>query len=268
MEHKVGAVIFDWAGTVVDHGCWAPVTVFMDVFHQQGVEVSLELVRSRMGMAKREHIRSILFEPEISALWEAKQGAAPTEGDVDALYEHFLRDLPEGIAAHSDLIQGVPEVVEYLRAEGIRLGSTTGYPAEVMEGLIARARERGFAPEAILTASDVPEGRPAPWMIFRLAEQFRIYPLSRIVKIDDTVAGIEAGRNAGCWTVGVSASGNILGLSERSLRDLSAEKRASLLEKAEATLRAAGAHFVIPSVATLPAVIDEINERLARGERP
>jgi len=29
---KLQAVIFDWAGTTVDYGCFAPVTVFVEVF--------------------------------------------------------------------------------------------------------------------------------------------------------------------------------------------------------------------------------------------
>ncbi|MFN8371304.1 MAG: hypothetical protein U0694_00280 [Anaerolineae bacterium] len=30
------AVIFDWAGTTVDYGCFAPVAVFIEVFAQMG----------------------------------------------------------------------------------------------------------------------------------------------------------------------------------------------------------------------------------------
>ncbi len=37
---------------------------------------------------------------------------------------------------------------------------------------------------------------------------------------------------------------------------------------ARETLRKAGAHYVIDEFVELPAVIDDINERLARGDKP
>ncbi|PJO45375.1 phosphonoacetaldehyde hydrolase, partial [Lysinibacillus xylanilyticus] len=38
---KVKGVIFDWAGTTVDFGCFAPVNVFLTVFEDAGIEVTL-----------------------------------------------------------------------------------------------------------------------------------------------------------------------------------------------------------------------------------
>jgi len=70
------------------------------------------------------------------------------------------------------------------------------------------------------------------------------------------------------WTVGVTATGNDVGLSAEDLAALDPADRARRLASAEQTLRAAGADYVIESVAQLEPVLDEIARRLASGERP
>ncbi len=82
------------------------------------------------------------------------------------------------------------------------------------------------------------------------------------------MADMGEGRNAGMWAVGLSACGNEVGLSEEQLQALAPAARAAAVAKAEAKLAAAGAHYVIESAAELPGVIDHIEKRLARGERP
>ena len=57
---KIEAVIFDWAGTTVDFGCFAPVQAFVEVFKHFGIEPTMEEVRKPMGMLKRDHIKTML----------------------------------------------------------------------------------------------------------------------------------------------------------------------------------------------------------------
>ena len=47
-----------------------------------------------------------------------------------------------------------------------------------------------------------------------------VFPMTSMVKVDDTPVGIEAGRNAGCWTVGVTRTGNCVGLSVEEIDQL------------------------------------------------
>ncbi|MCY4046370.1 MAG: hypothetical protein OXE99_15010, partial [Cellvibrionales bacterium] len=88
------------------------------------------------------------------------------------------------------------------------------------------------------------------------------------IKVDDTGVGIKEGLNAGMWTVGVAISGNEVGLSEKDWDKLSPTEKQHKKTQAYSNLYAAGAHFVIDSIAALPAVIKEINQRLANGEKP
>ncbi|RYF78753.1 MAG: phosphonoacetaldehyde hydrolase, partial [Comamonadaceae bacterium] len=78
--HQLSAVIFDWAGTLLDFGSRAPMGAFVRLFEQFGITVSIEQARGPMGMAKWDHIQALLRLPEVGAQWQAKHGQAPTSG--------------------------------------------------------------------------------------------------------------------------------------------------------------------------------------------
>jgi phosphonoacetaldehyde hydrolase len=124
------------------------------------------------------------------------------------------------------------------------------------------ANTAGYSPEVILCAEDAPQGRPAPWLIFECAKRLGVYPMNRIVKVDDTVVGIEAGINAGTWTVGIAATGNLIGLSATEVKAMPAHEFEQRLSEARKKLARAGAHHVIDCVAELPQVIEQLNQRL------
>lgn len=261
-DNRIKAVLFDWAGTVVDHGSWAPVAVFIDVFHAHGIELQLEQVRAPMGMSKREHIRTLLEDPAIRAVWRERHGCDICDNDTEDLYQEFLHEQERAILERSSLIEGVADTVGYLVDRGIQIGSTTGYPRELIGGLLEAAAQQGFTPECTITASDVPFGRPAPWMIFRACEEIGVYPINAVMNVDDTVAGVQAARNAGCWSIGVSVTGNLVGLSLRDFMALAPEEKERRVRAAEMKLKEAGAHFVIGSVKELPGVIRSIENPL------
>src|SRR5262249_29979104 len=185
---------FDWAGTTIDHGSRAPVEVFIEVFRRAGVEVSAAEARGPMGRAKREHISALLALPRIESAWVSRYGRAPTEEDVDRLYEEFLPVQEQVVARHCDVIAGGPEVVAGLRSRGIKVGTTTGYTRALMDVVAPLARAGGFDPEVIICADDVPRGRPAPWMVFRAAERLGGYPMSDGATVGETSGGPRPGR--------------------------------------------------------------------------
>ena len=105
-------------------------------------------------------------------------------------------------------------------------------------------------------------------MCLRIAIEFRLSATAAAVKIGDTVSDIEEGLNAGMWTVGVAVTGNEVGLSAADLAALSEEDRGKRIAAARTNLTLAGAHFVIDSVAHCEGVLEEIDDRMAAGERP
>jgi phosphonoacetaldehyde hydrolase len=264
----VRAVIFDWAGTTVDYGSMAPVDGFIELFRRHGVTVSAEEVRRSMGSYKKDHIRLILAMEPVIEQWQRLNGRSPTADDVELLYREYIPLQTEVIGHHSDLIPGVRETVHWLDRQNIGIGSTTGYTREMMSSLLPRAAGAGFSPQSIVCANEVPAGRPAPWMAIASAMQLGVYPMEACVKVGDTVADIAEGLNAGMWAVGVSMTGNEFGLTLAQVEAMSPSDFASRIRVASKRLLQAGAHFVVEAVAALPPIIGEINERLARCEKP
>lgn len=264
----IKAVIFDWAGTVIDYGSRAPAGVFVEVYKRHGVEITLDEARGPMGMEKRTHIATIAAMPGVADRWRAANGTALSDADIDRMYDEFLPLQLSRLPAYSDLIPGTLETVAALRARGIKVGTSTGYSRQLMDVVEAEARRRGFVPDAVVCADDVPLGRPAPWMCLENAKQLGVWPMEACVKVDDTAPGIEAGLNAGMWTVAVVKTGNEIGLGERELEALPDEERQRLLTNGHRRMLSAGAHFAVDGIADLAAAIGAIEARLARGERP
>jgi len=262
------AVIFDWAGTVVDFGCRAPVEVFVRAFAAVGIRVDPAEARVPMGLPKWDHIKALGRQPAVAERWERAHGRAMTDGDVDRLYGMFLPLSVATVAEHATLIPGTLETVAALRSRRLAIGSTTGYGREIMDALMPAAVVQGYTPDCLVCPNQVPVGRPSPLMMYKAMLELGVYPAAAVVKVDDTQPGIEEGLAAGSWTVAVSVTGNEVGLSEADWNALPAEERQWRTEAAADRLRREGAHYVIGGVGDLMPVIDDIEERLARGERP
>jgi phosphonoacetaldehyde hydrolase len=264
----VRAIVFDWAGTLVDYGSRAPAGVFVEVFKRHGVVITLDEARGPMGMEKRAHIESLTGLPAIQDRWRQANGRAVSQRDIDDMYQEFLPLQRECLPQYADLVPGTVEVIDRCRKRGIKIGTSTGYARTLMDVLVLEAARRGFTADAVVTADEVPRARPAPWMCFENAKRLGVWPTEAMVVVDDTVPGLEAGLGAGMWTVGVAKSGNELGLSLEEVESLAAADCQRRLDVAYGRLFHCGAHYVVDSVADLLPVIDDIDARLARGEKP
>ncbi|WP_417674728.1 phosphonoacetaldehyde hydrolase [Pseudodonghicola sp.] len=253
------AAVFDWAGTIVDFGSFAPMGVFVKAFAQFGIEATIEQARGPMGSAKWDHIRAMMDMPEIAAQWAAKYGAAPTDADVDKVYEIFVPMNEKVAADYADLVPGAKQAVDELRAMGLKIGSTTGYTRSIMENVLPVAAAQGYVPDNLVCSDDLPEGRPGPLGMYKCMVDLVAYPPSAIVKVDDTAPGIGEGVAAGCLTVGVAMSGNAVGKTPEELAALSAEEVEALRAHATEILKAAGADYVIDTVADLPALLRQLD---------
>jgi phosphonoacetaldehyde hydrolase len=258
----VRLVVFDWAGTTVDFGCFAPVEAFVKTFAQRGVVVTTAEARMGMGLHKRDHLRALLHQPEVSQRWHRAAGRDWTENDLESLYNAFIPLQVDTVVGRSQLVPGLLECVAELRRRDIRIGTTTGYFRAAAERVYEAARGQGFTPDCAICAEDVPNGRPAPWMMFHIMEKVGIYPPCAVVKVGDTVPDIEEGRNAGAWSLGVTQSSSAAGCTPEELAALSAPQRQAKLDAVRKQFFDAGAHAVIDSLAELPGAIDRIVVRL------
>lgn len=267
-KSPIQAVVFDWAGTMIDFGCRAPVTALREVFADAGIEITEAEARADMGKAKRDHVRALLAMPRIAGRWEARHGAVVAEADVDRLYDAIEPKMRAAARDCAQLIPGAVELVADLRGKGVKIGSSTGYTRLMMADILPLAAERGYAPDVVVCAGETAVGRPSPLMMWKALVELGAWPARACVKVDDAVVGIGEGLEAGAWTVGLAASGNGVGLSSEQLCILPQIERAARIEISAKALRDAGAHYVVDSVAELGPVLAQIEARIQRGERP
>jgi len=257
-KHPLQLVIFDWAGTTIDFGSRAPMLSFTGVFAAHGVEVTPAEASAPMGLNKREHLIAMFSNPAVAARWQAQHSRSWNEQDVDTMYHEFMPLQMQNIQRNSALVPGLLEVVTNLRQRGLQIGATTGYFHEATHTIAALTKAAGFEPAANVCADDVPQGRPAPWMIFRVMEQLGVYPPAAVVNVGDTIPDIKSGLAAGCWSIGVCDSSSMTGLSVQEFAELPADERARRIAKTAEAFRAAGAHAVIETIADLPDLLDRL----------
>lgn len=255
MISDVKAVVFDWAGTMVDFGSFAPMKSFVAAFEAFGVSVTLEEARGPMGLPKRDHIRTMIHQPRIAQLWHQRHGAAPTDTDIDAILAHFEPVNAKVAAAHADLIPGALDMLAALDQRGIKVGSTTGYTRLIMQSVLPVAAAQGYAPLNCVCSDDLLIGRPGPLGMYQSMVDLGVFPVSAVVKVDDTAPGIAEGVAAGCPTVGIALSGNHVGLTVEELAAASEADIAAHRASATKMLKDAGADYVIDTVADLPKLL-------------
>ena len=267
---KVKGLILDWSGTVSDAYVIAPAVVFVDVFAKQGVEISMEEARGPMGLRKDLHIAALTREPDIRDRWQKVKDSLPTQDDVDNMFADFVPMQLGCLKRYTTLLPGVAETTKQIQAEGIKIGSTTGFVRSMVDILAADAAEQGFHPDTTVAGDEVINGaRPRPFMIYRNLDILDLHPIQSVIKVDDTVSGVGEGINAGCWTVGIARYSNYMNINSLEEAETIAEEEVQRrLAITRDLLERSGAHYVIDEFDELPGVIEDVNARLARGETP
>ncbi|MCW8334159.1 phosphonoacetaldehyde hydrolase [Vibrio paucivorans] len=266
----IQAVIFDWAGTIVDFGSFAPTSIFVEAF-KQGFDfgITLDEAREPMGLGKWDHIQAVGRLPSVDARWNSQFGRSMTSEDIDTIYAAFMPLQKAKVADHAEPILNAIEVVNDLKQQGIKIGSCSGYPREVMDVLIPVAADYGYRPDCVVATDDLPQGgRPAPYMALKNVIDLAVTDVNACIKVDDAAPGIDEGHNAGMWTVGLLLSGNEAGLTFEQYQAADKATLDAAREKARAKLSKSTPHYLIDTIADLPQVLKDIEKRLLAGERP
>lgn len=265
---RVQAVVFDWAGTLVDFGSFAPTKVLVQAFGLMGLEITLQQARGPMGMGKWDHIKALLCDPDIAAQFKSFHQRVPTDEDVTRIYETFLPLQAETVADYSDLIPGAASVVDSLRAQGIKIGSCSGYPRQILSRVIEQARQSGLMVDCAVATDEVLASRPWAGMVLKNLLELGVRDTAACVKVDDTPVGILEGHHAGVWTVALLLSGNAAGLTQQEFDALSEPEKSQIRDATLREFHEVKPHFCIDTVAQLPAVITTMTACLSRGLAP
>ena len=266
----VKALILDWSGTTADAYVVAPAVVFVEVFANKGVEISMAEARGPMGLRKDLHIKALTEDPVIAARWKGVHGRLPDQSDVDAMFTDFVPAQLDCLRKYTGLLPGVAEVTQRIQASGVKIGSTTGFMRSMVDILEEDAAKQGYRPDASVAGDEVKHGaRPAPHMVYKNLDILGITTIQSVIKVDDTASGVGEALNAGCWGVGVARYSNYMDIDTpeegAAMSDEEINRRMAISRD---ILERTGAHYVIDSLADIEPVIEDINVRLARGERP
>lgn len=267
---KVQAVILDWSGTTADAYVVAPAVVFVEVFKRQKVEISMVEARGPMGLRKDLHIKALTEVDEIKERWKKIHGKYPEQSDVDRMFADFVPLQLDCLRKYTTLLPGVAEVTQRLQKQGIKIGSTTGFVRSMVDILEEDSAKQGYKPDASVAGDEVTNGaRPSPHMVYKNLDMLNITPIQSVVKVDDTASGVGEAVNAGCWGIGVTRYSNYMDVdTPEDGKKLSEDEIKKRVAKTKDILEKAGAHYILESIADIEPVIEDINKRLARGERP
>jgi phosphonatase-like hydrolase len=123
------------------------------------------------------------------------------EGIYASFQAHLARRYAEeGVRA----IAGAESVFRSLRAQGVRVALNTGFDRDITGMLLAALGWDHGPVDAVVCGDEVPQGRPAPYLIFRAMEMTGASSVHRVASIGDTALDLQAGYNAGVrWNIGV-----------------------------------------------------------------
>jgi len=267
---KVKGLVLDWSGTTADEYVLAPAVVFVDVFKKYNVEISMAEARGPMGLRKDLHILELTKVPEIRERWKVVYGKYPDQSDVDDMFKDFVPMQLACLRKCTTLLPHVAEVTQKFQKEGIKIGSSTGFVRSMVDILEEDAKKQGYTPDASVAGDEVINGaRPKPFMVYRNLDLMNVNPIQSVVKVDDTVSGVGEALEAGCWGVGIARYSNYMDMDTlEEAGSLPEEEIQRRLIKTRDILQKAGAHYVIDTFDQLVDVVDDINLRLSRGERP
>ena len=179
-----------------------------------------------------------------------------------SIYKEFEKHLFASLEEYTPPIPGVIEVIEKLKRDGIKIGSTTGYTTAMMDIVLPGAAAHGYTTDNCVTSNNLPAGRPQPYMIYQNMIDLAIPSVQSVIKYGDTIADIKEGVNAGVWTVGVILGSNEMGLTQEETRKLPAEELNRRMAAVRKRMYMAGAHYVVNTIAELPEIIEIINHKM------
>jgi phosphonoacetaldehyde hydrolase len=188
----IHAVLFDMIGTTVKEKKPSFINdCFGSAFSDHGITVTREQIRANRGMDKREAITNILRE---------FNGVAVSAGLIlDSFTTHISNNLD-----NFQEMEGTKEVIGFLKRKKIYVGIGTGLSRNLFDLIFHHLNWQAYRFDYIGMAENVGRGRPHPDMILEMLGRFSVEP-SSFLKVGDTVADIEEGKNAKVLTVAMAS---------------------------------------------------------------
>ena len=262
---KIKSVIFDLGGTLVDPFVISPTISFIQSFKQYGFKITPQESREPMGIRKDLHIESILNNYDVKKRWMEEFKREPNKEDYDEIYNNYKYLQHLILPDYCSMINETEETISILRKDyQLKLGITTGFERTMVDIILDKNKK--LKVDSVVAGDDLIDelgSRPSPFMIWKNLFNMKIPHIHSVVKVDNTISGIEEGLNAGCWTIGVANYSNYMNINSideynKLLPDELDDRR----KEAKRILIFGGAHYVIDDLSFLPQTIDKINDKM------
>lgn len=194
---SIELVVFDLAGTTIEDRGQVPET-FTTVLRAHGIDVTDEALRAARGASKREVIFRFVKEqfPGVQS-----DVFARTDQIYDEFRELLARKYTDG---RIGAVPGAVDTFTWLHKHGVKAAVNTGFDRAITETILGALGWGKGTVDAVVCSNDVPQGRPAPYMIFRAMEATGVISVHRVACVGDTVLDLQAGWNAAVyWNIGV-----------------------------------------------------------------
>lgn len=267
---SVKSLVFDWSGTLIDKYSIIPINSMKDTFQKHNINIKHSDFIEKFGTKTDIHIKNIINKHHISEKWKINKGKYPNDNDIQTIYDDYIINLLDHLENDTVLISDSKNIINMFQNIGIKIGITTNYNQEMVKIILKHITKHKINIDSYVTTEQVSNNiRPEPFMIYKNLDNMNIYPIQSVVKVDSTIFGIQEALEAGCWSIAVTQSSvymNIENMSdEKYLKDNDFHQK---LQHSRNILLQSGAHYVINTIKELPEVIDDINCRIYRGEKP
>jgi len=184
-------VLLDVDGTLVDSND-EHAQAFVDALAAGGIDVPFDQVRRLIGKGSDKLLVETAGLEEESA-----EGQAAGERKKELFKQNYLPRLKA--------FPGVRELLERMRADGLRLVVASSAKGDELEQLLKTAGADGLI-EDVASSSEVEHSKPDPDIIEAALEKIGL-PADEVVMLGDTPYDVEAARKAGVGVIALRCGG-------------------------------------------------------------
>jgi len=189
------AVLWDMDGTLIDSEEFHWIS-WRDTMAKEGIPITREQFLSSFGQ-RNDSIVPRWLGAASTPEWVERISNAKEELYRDLIRKYGMSPLP-----------GVSDWVRRLHEEGWLQAIASAAPRPNIEVVVESLKAAHYF-RAIVSAEDVQKGKPDPEVYLLAASRVGVSP-DRSIVVEDAVAGVEAARNAGMRSIGVSRNGKHL----------------------------------------------------------
>lgn len=205
---SISHIIFDCDGVLVNS---EPLSARADVEIMARFGITLDEAEFRARFMGRT------FEAMVHELTVGHGIAFPD--NIVALKNQRLGEL---YRSELQLVHGVRDALETVRGLGLSMSVASNSPRELVTLALQVTGLLPFFRDRITTYEDVPNGKPEP-DIYLLAAKRNGSTAENCLAVEDSVTGVKAAVDAGCWTLGFTGTHNDGHAHGLKLREIGAE---------------------------------------------